>query len=48
MPVMIRTNLSKKIAFSIIGKPNALQIKQSEAQRKASKVANRQEARLAR
>ncbi len=45
---MIRTNLSKKIAFSIIGKPNALTIKQSGAQAKASKVANRQQSRLAR
>jgi hypothetical protein len=48
MPAMIRSNLSKKIAFKIIGKPDAMQDKKSSTQKKINKVLTYQDTRLVR
>ena len=48
MPIMIRSKLSKKIAFKIIGKPDAMQEKKSATQKKISKVMSYQDSRLVR
>ena len=45
---MIRSKLSKKIAFAIIGKPDAMQDKKSATQKKISKVMTYQDSRLVR
>ena len=45
---MIRSKLSKKIAFKIIGKPDAMHEKKSATQKKIDKVMIYQDSRLAR
>lgn len=45
---MIRSNLSKKIAFAIIGKPDVFANKKSATQKKIDKVVNAQSTRLVR
>jgi len=48
MPIMIRSKLSAKIAFSILGKPANLSDKQSSLQKKISKSMQSQDTRLVR
>lgn len=45
---MIRSKLSKKIAFKIIGKPDAMQEKRSATQKKIDKTMIYQDTRLVR
>lgn len=48
MPAMLIPKIAKKIRFSIIGKPGALQDKQSALLKKISKALESQNARLVR
>lgn len=48
MAVMIPPKFGSKIRFSVIGKPGALQDKQSALLKKISKILNSQDARLVR
>ncbi len=48
MPAMLRSKLSKKIAFKIIGKPDVFQSKKSETIKKIDRFMIYQDSRLAR
>ena len=48
MPVMLPLKNGKKIRFAVIGKPDALQDKQSALLKKVSKALKYQDARLVR
>lgn len=48
MPAMLQSKFGKKIRFGVIGKPGALQDKQSALLKKITKIINSQDARLAR
>jgi len=48
MPVMIRSKLSSKIAFNILGKPSNIEAKSSSLQKKINKAMISQGARLVR
>lgn len=48
MPAMVRSKFSKKIAFKIIGKPDAMCEKKSALQKKIDKFTTYQDSRLTR
>ena len=48
MPSMIQPKFGKKILYKILGKPNALQTKESSVLKKIRKVVSYQDARLVR
>ena len=48
MPAMLQPKFGKKIGFAVIGKPGALQDKQSALLKKISKALESQNARLVR